>query len=196
MRRLVAVSVLVLAACADAPTAVDRLGATLPSLNVFADQGTGVEVNNSFDAPSTNELNMNQQVPGRIGQPAPYVVWDGIDVGEVTLRFVNPAPGLAFFEYRIDGQTVGTNPHPVVSGDVVHPGVGVASGTETQRTLQADGFVEVRLALGGERDWDFDWTLFEVPNSAEARDACKDGGWQELGFTNQGLCIRWANTGK
>src|SRR5690606_2259448 len=143
----------------------------------------------------TNELNRSRQVPGREGQEAPYVIWEGIDIGEVTLRFVNHAPGLAAFEYRIDGQTVGTNPHPVVPNEVIHPSIGLGSGTETVRTFQAEGFVEIRLALGGERDWDFDWTLFDVPNSAEARDACKDGGWQELGFRNQGLCIRWANTG-
>lgn len=31
---------------------------------------------------------------------------------------------------------------------------------------------------------------------AVTKDDCKNGGWQELGFKNQGQCIRYVNTGK
>jgi hypothetical protein len=30
----------------------------------------------------------------------------------------------------------------------------------------------------------------------DAKDQCKDGGWREAGFRNQGQCIRFVNTGK
>lgn len=124
----------------------------------------------AYSFPSTNDLNKNRQVPGRLGQDAPYVNQNNIGVGEVTLEFVNDSNSLAFFEYRIDGEalTSGTS-HPVVSGDYIYPGVCVdgrdnpeCSPGPVTRTLNADEYVEIRLALGGERDWDFDWTRFDV----------------------------------
>ena len=120
--------------------------------------------NSSFSPNSTNLLNFNQQVPGRVGQVAPYVLCDSTDVGEVTLSFFNePTSGIAFFEYRIDGISAGSDPHPVVSGDTIHPGVFLANGDAgILESFSANQFVEVRLALGGERDWDFDWTRFDV----------------------------------
>ena len=30
------------------------------------------------------------------------------------------------------------------------------------KTFVATNYVDIRLALGGERDWDFDWVRFEV----------------------------------
>lgn len=148
----------------------------------------------AYEFPSTNEANEAAGLP--------HVELVGQDIGEVTLRFVNDTNSLAFFEYRIDGQVLTSGePHPVVDGDVIYPGVGVDSrGIDTpvtvDRTFEADETVEVRLALGGERDWDFDWVTFEVPADASAKADCKQGGWEEFGFRNQGQCIRYVNTGK
>lgn len=73
---------------------------------------------------------------------------------------------MAFFEVRLDGIQTGANAHPVVAGDTIHTGginVGTQSGNLTlTETFLADAYVEIRLALGGERDWDFDWTRFPV----------------------------------
>jgi hypothetical protein len=221
MRRPLAIFLLpafVLAGCQDGPTGPEASapeGLDVAAFNIFdEDQGTGLEVSSSssFFPASTNELNRDQLVPSREGQDAPFVVFAEIDVGRVTLHFVNNTNSLAFFEYRIDGETVGTNPHPVVStgfvhpttgetallDDVIHPGVsldgrGIADPVETTRTFTAEETVEIRLALGGERDWDFDWTTFFVPTTADARDRCRGGGWQDLGFRNQGACIQDAN---
>lgn len=126
---------------------------------------TGTPVGNSFGwtPNSTNALNYAQMVPGREGQNAPYVLFDSNAVGQVTLDFHNLAPGLAFFEYRIDGAAAGITPHPVVIGDVIHPGVAVGSGSSVlNQVFLVTQYVDVRLALGGERDWDFDWTRFEA----------------------------------
>lgn len=148
----------------------------------------------AYDFPSTNDAN---RAAGR-----PHVNAVPAGPGTVTLEFVNPTSSLAFFEYRIDGQTVGTRAHPVVIGDVIHPGVCVdgrpvpapgCSSAPVVRTFQATAVVEVRLALGGERDWDFDWTPFAV--GPITKDSCKKGGWAQLGFRNQGQCIRFVNTG-
>ena len=119
----------------------------------------------AYDFPSTNEKNKNQEVPGREGQDAPYVEFIEARVGEVDLEFVNNTNSLAFFEYREDGQKVGTTSHPVVTDDVIHPGVSVDGRDEDYpvtviKTFKVDQKVEIRLALGGERDWDFDWTAF------------------------------------
>jgi hypothetical protein len=116
----------------------------------------------AYDFPSTNDANRAANLP--------HVDLVATGPGTVTLEFVNTRRVVAFFEYRIDGQTVGTTPHPVVTGDVIHPGFCIdgrptptAGCTNTiQQTFEADALVEVRLALGGERDWDFDWTPFAV----------------------------------
>jgi hypothetical protein len=112
---------------------------------------TGDPLTNAFGwvPNSANALNYAQQTPGRVGQVAPFVLFDSATYGSVTLNFNNGATGLAFFEIRIDGIHTG--------------GVGVSSGTlGFLKTINAASTVDVRLALGGERDWDFDWVRFEV----------------------------------
>ena len=128
----------------------------------FGDRGS------NFPAGSTNALNFAEEVPGRVGQVAPYVLFEAWnDIGTVTLSFWNEAAsGIAFFEYRLDGGQTGTNSHAVITGDTVHQGVFLANGdANIERTFTANEFVEIRLALGGERDWDFDWTRFDVAPS-------------------------------
>jgi hypothetical protein len=93
------------------------------------------------------------------------------------------------------------------TNDVIHPGVCVDGRSASlcpagpvEQTFSAAATVEVRLALGGERDWDFDWTMFTVaaaaPDVPMNADDCRNGGWREFGFRNQGQCIRFVNTGK
>jgi hypothetical protein len=142
-------------------------------------------------ADTTIEENRNR-VPS-----LPHVNEVATGPGRVTLEFVNETNSLAFFEYRIDGVTVGSTPHPVIDDDVIHPGVCVDGRTSptcavdpVEMSFAAAATVEVRLALGGERDWDFDWTLFEVGDGG-----CKRGGWKTFGFRNQGQCTRFVNTG-
>ena len=154
----------------------------------------------AYEFPSTNEANKAAGLP--------HVNQVSTGPGTVTLEFVNETNSLAFFEYRIDGATVGTTSHPGVHGDVIHPGICVdgrtnpacASGPVIE-TFSANTKVEVRLALGGERDSDFDWTAFEVgpvvgPADPATKADCKKGGWADFGFRNQGQCIRFVNTGK
>ena len=144
--------------------------------------------------PSSNDANRDAGLP--------HVNMVDVGVGYATLQFVNETNSLAAFEYRIDGITVGTNPHPVIAGDVIHPNVCVdgratpvcAAGPVVQ-TFNATSVVEVRLALGGERDWDFDWTPFYVASDVQSKEECKDN-WEAYGFANQGLCIRFIETGK
>jgi hypothetical protein len=120
--------------------------------------------NPSFSPNSTNELNYNKLVPGREGQTAPYVEQISGGPGTIELLFSNLGPGLAFFERRINNMPAGSTTHPVVPSDTIHPGTSVASGN-TQTVLfniASGGILDIRLALGGERDWDFDWTSFQV----------------------------------
>lgn len=131
---------------------------------------TGDPVGNTFGwvPNSTNELNFNKLVPGREGQTAPYVLFSSSASGSVTLDFFNYAPGLAFFETRFDGVAAGATAHPVVLGDTIHTGgTSVAAGTQLLgKEFFATSYVDIRLALGGERDWDFDWVRFEVAQNA------------------------------
>lgn len=120
----------------------------------------------AYTFPSTNELNKNTEV-------RPYVEAIETGIGYVKFNFVNNhTNSLAYFEYKIDGneKTSGTV-HPV-TGDFIYPGVSVDTrGTSTtktvERVLNAQDSIEIRLALGGERDWDFDWTKFEVPSKPD-----------------------------
>ena len=150
----------------------------------------------AYDYPSTNDANRDA------GLPHVNLVQAGI--GFVDLEFVNETNSLAFFEYRIDGQVLTSgDPHPVVVGDFIYEGVcvdgraaPVCDAGPVATTIEAASTVEVRLALGGERDWDFDWVTFDVLPDATAKDDCRDGGWAHYGFANQGQCIRFVETGK
>jgi hypothetical protein len=120
----------------------------------------------AYTFPSTNALNEAKQTPGYIGVLTPFVRQVGTGPGTVTLEFVGGYVGGAWFEYRLDGAVKDTGTaHPVVTGDYIYPNIGVPANTTTPQTFTANDKVEVRLALGGERDWDFDWTTFAVgPN--------------------------------
>ncbi len=150
----------------------------------------------AYTFPSTNDDNRTN------GHPHVNLIDAGI--GYVELEFVNDTNSLAFFEYRIDGETLtsGTT-HPVVTDDFIYDGVCVDGraapicdpGPVVER-FDASSTVEVRLALGGERDWDFDWVTFEALPDATSKDDCQNGGWDDFGFANQGQCIRFVETGK
>ena len=178
MRRLFAVLMIgLLCSAAEAQAAIE----------------TGTELGTPFQfaANSTNFLNYNQLTPGRVGQVAPYVVLSSATNNSVTLDFNNGAAGLAFFEIRIDGIATGVNPHPVVTGDTIHTGgVAVNSGvTGLLRSFTANSLVEVRLALGGERDWDFNWTAFPVEAEAAVPEPITLAVWGVLGLS--GSVIAW-----
>ena len=149
----------------------------------------------AYDFPSDNDTNRDNG-------------WPHVDVVEttsnsVTLEFVNTTKSLAYFEYRINGVEVDRGDHPVVHGDVIYPGVCIDNRGTTrplcptnpvvETTFSTVATVEVRLALGGERDWDFDWT---VVKAGPTKDECKKGGWRDFGFNNQGQCIRLVNAGR
>lgn len=74
-------------------------------------------------------------------------------------------------------------------------------------TLQPNAVVQgIQLGIGS---YNPNWSVFAdgmtfndttydfdvIPNP-ETKDDCKNGGWAEYGFTNQGQCIRFVNTGK
>ena len=114
----------------------------------------------AYEFPSTNEINQTNGWP--------HVDVTKIGGGFVILNFVNPTNSLAFFEIRIDGESLTEGKaHPVVTGDFMYPGVaadgrGTAEPVSVSYKIKAKHMVEVRMALGGERDWDFDWTSFDV----------------------------------
>ncbi len=157
--------------CLASTLALSGLAASTP---VSASPITGIELGTAvhWNANSTNELNFLLQTPGRVGQVAPFVILEDATPTSITLEFNNAAAGLAFFEIRIDGVDTGTtnHPNPLLNGlDTIHSGgVSVTSGTlGLVRTFNATDMVEVRLALGGERDWDFNWTAFDVQPAPE-----------------------------
>lgn len=156
----------------------------------------------------------------------PHVNLIDVGIGEVTLEFVNETNSLTSFEYRIDGEVPpgAAQTHLIVNADGEHdynfatgelgppprdyvyqtvcvdnrpsPHPSCVAGSLETRTFEASETVEVRLALGGERNWDFDWVTFEVLPDAQTKEDCKNGGWSDYGFGNQGQCIRFVETGQ
>ncbi len=152
----------------------------------------------AYTFPSTNAANA---ATAGSADELPWVEQTDVGAGWVELTFHKAYVGLSFFEYRIDGVVLDGNEHPIVIGDVIYPGVCVANSgacpSGITRQFQASSTVEIRLALGGERDWDFDWTPFRVdPKQPTTKDDCKSGGWQEFRFANQGQCVRYVESGK
>ncbi len=139
------------------------------SPGVYASPITGEELNNSFDANSTNALNYASNAPGRPGQDAPFVLFDSADAGHVSLTFNNTSVVPSYFEYRIDGivKTSGTA-HYFIPGEFVYPWLSLASGSPpSTQTFAASQMVEIRSAFGPENDWFFDWTAFKVASVPE-----------------------------
>jgi predicted ribosomally synthesized peptide with SipW-like signal peptide len=104
----------------------------------------------------------------------PYVSWV-INGDEIEFTFHNPTAIASpmFFDYRIDdeagsplggvtGETIGSGPY---AGDVwgdFYNFVSVPAGSTETRVLSGTSKIQVRLFLGPERDYDFDWITFEA----------------------------------
>lgn len=133
--------------------------------------------------PSTNEANETAD--------RPHVKLASATTNSVDLEFINNTSTQAKFEVRIDGEIVNSGePHPnpckasaaslnescsglryidddefyYTAGEVLvdnRASAPIKSNFEA-RSFNATEKVEVRLARGGERDWDFDWVTFNV----------------------------------
>ena len=170
-----------LSACdeqSEVPTEPDGVVAS------FGQPPTGDPVGDVTDVfPSTNEDNVSK------GWAHVLLVEVGRDW--VTLEFVSERAFLSCFEYRADDESP-TYPGPNPNTDITDGfwNYTCQYDSSEEMTLTAEQYVDVRMGFGGETDERFDWTRFY------AKDACKKGGWQDLGFRNQGQCVRWIETGK
>lgn len=150
----------------------------------------GAEVNEV--TPSTNDINR--------ANGWAHVDQVSVGVGTTDLQFISTRAFFSCFEYRTDGDTSqvlsengGDNYNPAVT-DGLYPYTCVNNESETL-TILANEYVEVRMVFGAEEDERFDWTRFEVLPDAQAKDDCKNGGWEAFGFKNQGQCVRYVETG-
>ena len=118
----------------------------------------------AYDFPSTNEWNKNGTNPIRPGVIGPHVNLVEAGVGYVILEFNMPESYVACFEYRTNGDTSqasGDNYNPDID-DGLYPFYCVSGPDTRTETIYANDYVEIRSVFGGERDWDFDWTRFDV----------------------------------
>lgn len=139
--------------------------------------------------PSTNEANQESGWA--------HVNLVSQDIGEVTLEFVSERSFASCFEYRTDGDTSEIIGGPVPGADTheTYPNH-CENDSSSQMTFEADEYVEIRSAFGAESDERFNWTQFDVLPDAQTKDDCKNGGWEDYGFENQGQCIRYVQTGQ
>jgi hypothetical protein len=141
--------------------------------------------------PSTNLINFNK-TPTKWA----HVLFVDDAVGEVTLNFVSERMFFSCFEFRIDDAppvTPAANPNPGIT-DGLWPFT-CRNNNSLQMTFAAQDHVDVRMGFGAESDERFNWTRFYVLGPTN-KDQCKDGGWEALGFKNQGQCVRFVETGK
>jgi hypothetical protein len=109
--------------------------------------------------------------------------------GEVDIEFVSTRTFFSCFEYRSDGAPP-PDDSPNFNTDITDglwSYVCVNNSTAT-RSLTADEYVEIRMVFGAERDERFDWTRVDVLEPL-AKDDCKNGGYEDEGFFNQGRCV-------
>jgi hypothetical protein len=130
-----------------------------------------------------------------------YVEQVSVGIGTTDLQFVSTRNFWSCFEYRTDGDTSqviaengGVNYNTLVT-DGLYPYTCVNGGTAI-KTISANEYVEVRMAFGAESDERFDWTTFYVLPDVQTKEECKKGGWEAFGFSNQGQCVRYIETGK
>lgn len=126
----------------------------------------------AYTPSSTNDIN-------RVNEWA-HVNELGVDVGEVTLEFVQPRSFASCFEYRTDGDTsqVIDEEHFLEYYGVVDEAEGLqqypyfclSTISTLTETFFANEYVEIRMIFGAEGDERFDWTRFDVlpaPTKAE-----------------------------
>lgn len=203
-----AITLTFMAGCSEHPTDVGIQSSAEVAFASIGDPGVtdGVPLTptapeaHDYVFPSTNETN--------IANGWSNVTWNADDagLGEAPLKFEQPRGFLACFEIRIDDQdpngepptTGNTNWNPSIQDgqwELRCLGPTPYLSIPHEETFTAISHVDVRLSVGGERDERFDWTRFYVM-SADSKDDCQNGGWQTLGFANQGQCIRFVETGK
>lgn len=138
--------------------------------------------------PSTNAANM--------ANGWAYFTAEVSGPGEVTLTFNSTRSHWSCFEYRSDGDTgqaIDATNYNALVNDGLYPYECVNNSTLSV-TTDAQEYVEVRMVFGAEGDERFDWTY--VPVQPTSIEDCMSGGFENYGFSNQGQCIRYVNTGK
>jgi hypothetical protein len=144
--------------------------------------------------PSTNEVNYDLGWAHVLWVETPEVIPE-----QVTLNFVSLRGFASCFEYRIDDEAPtstangGNNYNTLITDGMWS--YYCQNNNSRQSTFTAGQYVDVRMGFGAEGDERFNWTRFYVL-SLENKDQCKEGAWEAMGFTNQGQCVRFVETGK
>lgn len=176
---------LITTSCSDTPTAPVPMEASFDTENTL----TGEDLLGTSEVfPSTNQDNL--------ANGWAHVLFQDVEVGQVTLEFNQPRSFFACFEIRRDDED------PTETEDNFNPDVDdglweyrCLNGSSLTETIAANQHVDIRMAFGAEADERFDWTRFYVL-SLENKDQCRDGAWRDLGFRNLGQCVRFVETGK
>lgn len=125
----------------------------IASLLVLAAGAAQAEVN--AITPSTNDINRSNG----------WAHFNVIDVGQgyAELEFVSTRGFASCFEVRTDGdtsQSIGDNFNADIT-DGLYPFFCVNNSTRSE-TVQASGYIEIRMVFGAETDERFDWTRVDV----------------------------------
>lgn len=124
--------------------------------------------------------------------------WEAPGDGPATFTTCNPGTGGdttlgVYTGTAVDAlATVGVNNDmgPACTASVAGALASEVSFTATAGTTY---HIQVGNPQGETVDFQLTWTLTSDPTTV---DDCKNGGWADFGFSNQGRCIQFVNTGK
>jgi hypothetical protein len=87
----------------------------------------------------------------------------------------------------------GWNTLSIILSDTENVAEYFINGTKTGSVYNAGDNIG-QVFLNHYNDGVLDYTTYW--HAGDPKDVCKNGGWEDLGFKNQGQCIRFVNTGK
>lgn len=157
-------------------TAPDSCGET--TFTAHIDETLGHKVANMYLVVSYDGMTYSELIP-----------IDGSDA-EIVVPGMTTLSGVNTVYYRVFGGGERDYDMPLWNG------YGDASfGSDISDYLLANG--DSWLLAGTEDTNPFvNWEMVEIETCQLTVPMCKNGGWEEYGFRNQGQCIRYVNTGK
>lgn len=141
----------------------------IPSLQIMAEAGNGDYLALVFDPPS------DAAVTGA------WQRWDALDNSHAGWRLA--------WEFGDDAYSTYEDLTEEYPNAVILWSVGIAAGNWPNQDFH--GYTDLlTVGVNGEA------TTFDFEPLPATKDDCKNGGWEEFGFNNQGQCIKYVNTGK
>ena len=128
----------------------------------------------------------------------PIIVYrnsETVEAGFYTWTYDWDAEEWVYVLSDVDVNYNGWNTLSIILSDTENVAEYYINGTKTGSVYNAGDNIG-QVFLNHYNDGVLDYTAYWHAGVVDPKDECKNGGWEELGFRNQGQCIRYVNTGK